>query len=633
MRSSRLRTPANQSGALSDSSPSNYSEPRPRLHSSRRDADDLDSEYDGAEKLYAWPAKVASSKLKHLQVPLSTSNLITPERLTSSISTSSPSPSPLSSRSSSPPRSRDCDQSQPTPSALAYTHSIWRDEFPTIQSDPDPGILSYQKQGEDASLLVPSGFDVSAMDALVEQINGGHEHSAVSDLAHLSTSAWPAPKVLTKSPPPTTPRPYNKYTGPRSSHTRQPVTGHIRPQTADPHSSSTSTYNHTYSSSSPPSLSRSSATSDLSPSLIDRSSAAGELSYQFTSSRKVVDPLKPTPTTARTIVPSITDIIRAHAPDQLKSSIVSPNGRQGSSVSLPRSFGRAGNTSVVPNIEEEPEVVSRSSMDSIAEEALRSMQLLANSDKNLNSQATPSPLHMIGGGSERLHPSSAPNSPRTPTMRSNAGSYLEGSQPVTPSEMSFGASSTVTYMSSIGVSSALSAADRPPSPTYEMAQYLRSPRLTRLVLLRRGPNAGITVSLADVGSSGGRPVLLYLGLGCVRYITGLYDEMAEALGIRLLCIDRWGLGRTTDVPSEKRGMLEWASVVEEVVDYLGIDRFGIIAHSAGAPYALASALKLSDRIHGSVHLLAPWVSQSVDGGEFSFIIIRLRYTRIHIQTR
>ncbi|KAF8313845.1 alpha/beta-hydrolase [Clavulina sp. PMI_390] len=149
-----------------------------------------------------------------------------------------------------------------------------------------------------------------------------------------------------------------------------------------------------------------------------------------------------------------------------------------------------------------------------------------------------------------------------------------------------------------------------------MAQYLRSPRLTRLVKLRRGPNAGITVSLADVGCATGRPVLLYLGLGCVRYMVGLYDELAEALNIRLLCIDRWGLGRSTDVQSEKRGMLEWASVVEEVMDYLGINTFSIVAHSAGAPYALASALRFSDRIHGSVHLLAPWVSQSVDGGKF-----------------
>jgi hypothetical protein len=31
---------------------------------------------------------------------------------------------------------------------------------------------------------------------------------------------------------------------------------------------------------------------------------------------------------------------------------------------------------------------------------------------------------------------------------------------------------------------------------------------------------------------------VFLGLGCVRHIMGLYDEMAECLGIRLITIDR-----------------------------------------------------------------------------------------------
>ncbi|KAF8601719.1 alpha/beta-hydrolase [Ceratobasidium sp. AG-I] len=147
-----------------------------------------------------------------------------------------------------------------------------------------------------------------------------------------------------------------------------------------------------------------------------------------------------------------------------------------------------------------------------------------------------------------------------------------------------------------------------------MAQYLRSPRLTRLLTLRRPANAGLTVSLADVGSLTGHPVIVYLGLGCVRYLVALYDEMAEALNLRLICVDRWGLGRTTDVPTERRGLLEWAGVVEEVADTLGLGRYSVLAHSAGAPYALASSLKTGDRVFGSVHLLAPWVSMAVDGG-------------------
>ncbi|KAG8873570.1 hypothetical protein FRB97_006641 [Tulasnella sp. 331] len=123
---------------------------------------------------------------------------------------------------------------------------------------------------------------------------------------------------------------------------------------------------------------------------------------------------------------------------------------------------------------------------------------------------------------------------------------------------------------------------------HELAQFLRSPRLTRLLTLRRQPHAGLTVSMADVGSPTGHPVIVYLGLGCVRYLIALYDEMAEALNLRLVCVDRWGLGRTGEPKdSSGRGLLEWASVIEEVADELGLERFSVVAHSAGAPYALA----------------------------------------------
>ena len=152
-----------------------------------------------------------------------------------------------------------------------------------------------------------------------------------------------------------------------------------------------------------------------------------------------------------------------------------------------------------------------------------------------------------------------------------------------------------------------------PSTSAELNAYLRSTRLTRIVRLRRERQRGVNVSFADVGAAGGHPVFVFLGLGCVRYLVALYDEMAEMLGLRLICFDRWGLGKTSEVPEERRGFLEWADVVEEVADELGIARFGLLAHSAGAPYALATALRLAPRIDGAVHLLAPWASVSNDG--------------------
>jgi len=56
--------------------------------------------------------------------------------------------------------------------------------------------------------------------------------------------------------------------------------------------------------------------------------------------------------------------------------------------------------------------------------------------------------------------------------------------------------------------------------------------------------------------------------------------------------------------------MQWASVVEEVLDLLHIDQCSIMAHSAGAPYALSFANKLPSRIRGDICLLAPWVGGS-----------------------
>ncbi|KAF9513448.1 hypothetical protein BS47DRAFT_968739 [Hydnum rufescens UP504] len=348
-----------------------------------------------------------------------------------------------------------------------------------------------------------------------------------------------------------------------------------------------------YSSSSSPSLSRSSGVSDLSSisnphtesSVYDQNPFVGD----FGKAHQGSSPHHESPPSPRVIVPSISDIIRAHAPEQLK---VRPNH--------PRSFTTT-TPSAVPELDEEVDHIdSRSSMDSVAEEALRTAT---------TSTVKTSGLH---------HAKSVPNrmGSLTPSRASSTASPRSPSFPHSPTSdiYRFNPSEISIALSTTGPHPTNPKGSRPPSPTQEMAQYLRSPRLTRLITLRKHANSGITVSLADVGSPTGRPVILFLGLGCVRYIIGLYDEMAEALNLRLVCIDRWGLGRTTDVPNDKRGMLEWASVVEEVADQLGLQKFGIIAHSAGAPYALASALRMGDRIIGSIHLLAPWVSMSVDGG-------------------
>ncbi|CAE6427098.1 unnamed protein product [Rhizoctonia solani] len=286
----------------------------------------------------------------------------------------------------------------------------------------------------------------------------------------------------------------------------------------------------------------------------------------------------------RSVVPSIDDIIKMHAPAVVAATKAIS---QRSATSKPRptdadDLFAPGHTHT--------ELDSRTSIDSIADEAQRSLQIVHESPRRpRTAHSTPTPRLQHARSFASSAPADTSLSPFTRTPISDGASICSNT-------------SGNTVVRAAG------------DPTMEMAQYLRSPRLTRLLTLRRPAHAGLTVSLADVGSLTGRPVIVYLGLGCVRYLVALYDEMAEALNLRLICIDRWGLGRTSDVPTDKRGLLEWAGVVEEVADTLGLGRYSVLAHSAGAPYALAGSLKAGERVMGSVHLLAPWVSMAVDGG-------------------
>lgn len=123
----------------------------------------------------------------------------------------------------------------------------------------------------------------------------------------------------------------------------------------------------------------------------------------------------------------------------------------------------------------------------------------------------------------------------------------------------------------------------------------------------------LQVSFADVGLEHGRPVMVFLGLGASRHLVGLFDELAASFGLRLLCIDRWGIGRTDSVAADGRNILAWSFVVEQVANLLHISRFSILAHSAGAPFGVALALLFPHRVQGPLHLLAPWTEVQQDG--------------------
>ncbi|KAH7918034.1 hypothetical protein BV22DRAFT_920227 [Leucogyrophana mollusca] len=157
----------------------------------------------------------------------------------------------------------------------------------------------------------------------------------------------------------------------------------------------------------------------------------------------------------------------------------------------------------------------------------------------------------------------------------------------------------------------------PASVPQAIAEYLLSARPTTLLKLTRYPHAplghSLTVSLADMGDPHGFPLIVFLGLGCVRRKLGLYDEMADCLGLRLFTSDRWGLGRTESQSKSLKGIMKWASAVEEVLDLLNIYECSIMAHSAGAPYAYPLPI-VSQTVSGVTFTIGTYTNANVAAG-------------------
>jgi pimeloyl-ACP methyl ester carboxylesterase len=113
---------------------------------------------------------------------------------------------------------------------------------------------------------------------------------------------------------------------------------------------------------------------------------------------------------------------------------------------------------------------------------------------------------------------------------------------------------------------------------------------------------GRTLAYAEHGDAGGAPVLFFHGLPGSRLTRHPDESMATSAGIRLFTFDRPGYGRSTAQPG--RRIVDWAGDVEEFAAGAGLERFAVVAWSGGAPYALAVARALRNRVERVV-LVAP----------------------------
>jgi pimeloyl-ACP methyl ester carboxylesterase len=106
---------------------------------------------------------------------------------------------------------------------------------------------------------------------------------------------------------------------------------------------------------------------------------------------------------------------------------------------------------------------------------------------------------------------------------------------------------------------------------------------------------GRELAWCEYGVPDGQPVIYCHGIPGSRIDWRAISGAAEKTGVRLITPDRPGFGRSTP-ERQPRTYAGWARDLARLADEVGVERFGIVAYSAGAPYALAAAASLGGRV-------------------------------------
>lgn len=131
------------------------------------------------------------------------------------------------------------------------------------------------------------------------------------------------------------------------------------------------------------------------------------------------------------------------------------------------------------------------------------------------------------------------------------------------------------------------------------------------------PN-GHTLSWGEYGDPRGFPVVYFADLGGTRLEAALFHEQAKECGLRLLAIDRPGLGRSDFLALSSH--YDIVPVLKPLLAHLQIARFALLARGAGAGYAAAVAHRMPTQVT-ALSLISP---QTVDNTQGSWTVRSLR---------
>jgi len=104
-----------------------------------------------------------------------------------------------------------------------------------------------------------------------------------------------------------------------------------------------------------------------------------------------------------------------------------------------------------------------------------------------------------------------------------------------------------------------------------------------------------TLSYAEAGDPKGKPIFLFHGLHSSRLEVALIDQKMRENNIRVIAIDRVGVGYSTF--KENHSLFDTVDDVLELAEHLKIEKFSVLGTSSGAKYALACAKKIPERLN------------------------------------
>jgi pimeloyl-ACP methyl ester carboxylesterase len=105
---------------------------------------------------------------------------------------------------------------------------------------------------------------------------------------------------------------------------------------------------------------------------------------------------------------------------------------------------------------------------------------------------------------------------------------------------------------------------------------------------------GRKLGYIDLGKKDAKPLFHFHGFPGSRLEATILADRAIKKNIRLISIDRPGLGLSDF--KKNRTLLDWPDDVVELADALGIHKFAVEGLSGGGPYAAACAYKISERL-------------------------------------